>query len=369
MRPTYAEIDLSAIAYNIRAIKKRVHPAQIMAVVKADGYGHGAVPVARVALENGATWLGVALVEEGIELRNAGFLEPILVFSGAIVDQLSYFFKYNLDITVYTAEIANSLSQLAIQFQKPIRVHVKIDTGMGRVGVAWEDAVNFIKYLAQLEGIQLQGIYSHFATSDERDKAYAKLQHERFITINEILAQQNIRFPIRHIANSGAILDMPDTYLDLVRPGVMMYGYYPSSETTESITIRPAMTLKSQVIYVKQVPENFSVSYGRKYVTTKPTRIATIPAGYADGYNRLLTNKAKITIRGKKFPLVGRVCMDLIMADIGMEDNIEIGDEVILFGKQEQNAFTVTEICQLLDTIPYEVTCWISKRVPRIYIN
>jgi len=369
LRPTFAEIDLAAIAYNIQAIKKRVHPAQIMAVVKADAYGHGVVPVSKIALESGATYLGVALVEEGIELRNHGFLEPILVFSGAYEDQLSDFFKYDLEVTVYTKEIADSLSELARCFQKPIRVHVKVDTGMGRIGVAWENATNFIEYLASLDGIQLQGLYTHFATADERVKTYADRQFDRFKKVLEILTQKDIHIPFKHAANSGAILDMPETFLDMVRPGVMMYGNYPSNETTESVPIKPAMTLKSRVIYIKQVPENFSVSYGRKFVTSKPTRIATIPLGYADGYNRLLTNKAEVTIRGKKYPLVGRVCMDLVMVDIGMEDNIQIGDEVILFGRQEENAFTVNEICQLLDTIPYEVTCWVSKRVPRIYIK
>ncbi len=369
MRPTFAEIDLTAIAQNIQAIKKRVHPAQVMAVVKADAYGHGAIPVAKVALESGATCLGVALVEEAIALRNYGFLEPILVFSGACDDQLIDFFNYDLEATVYTRQLADSLSNLAKHFQKSICIHIKIDTGMGRVGILWENAINFIEYLARLDGIQLQGVYTHFATADEQDKSYARLQFDRFKNILKLIAEKNIHIPLKHAANSGAILDMPETYLDMVRAGVMMYGYYPSSDTTESISINPAMTLKSRVTFIKQVPQNFSVSYGRKFITSQPTRIATIPLGYADGYNRLLTNKALVTIKGKKFPLVGRVCMDLVMVDIGTEDNIQIGDEVIVFGRQEDNALTVKEICQLIDTIPYEVTCWVSKRVPRVYLK
>ncbi len=369
MRPTYAEIDLSAIAHNIQMIKKRVYPSKIMAVVKADAYGHGAIPVSRIALENGASYLGVALVEEGIELRSQGFLQPILVFCGAFGDQLVDFFKYDLDVTVYTKAIAVSLANLAKRFHKRLRVHIKVDTGMGRVGVSWEKAVDFIEFVQNLDGIQLQGLYTHFATSDERDKAYANLQFDRFKKITEILAQKNIHIPLKHAANSGAILDMPETYLDMVRPGVMMYGYYPSNETTESVPIKSAMTFKSQVSFIKSVPENFSVSYGRKFVTSKPSRIATIPVGYADGYNRRLTNKAQATIRGRKFPIAGRICMDLVMVDIGTEHHIEIGDDVILFGRQEDNAFTVKEICHLLDTIPYEVTCWVSRRVPRVYIK
>jgi len=369
LRPTIAEIDLSAIAHNIQAIKAQVHPAQVMAVVKADAYGHGVIPISKTAIESGATYLGVALVEEGIELRNQGFLEPILVFGGAFKHQLYDFFKYNLEVTVYSEDIAVALSELAEHFQKSIRVHVKVDTGMGRVGVGWEQAANFIEFISKLDGIELQGLYTHFATSDMRDKNYANLQFSRFILVIQQLEQKKINIPLKHAANSGAILDLPETYLDIVRPGVMLYGYYPSNETSESVPIKPAMTLKSQVSYIKTVPENFSVSYGRKFVTSKPTRIATIPLGYADGYNRLLTNRAKVTIRGKKFPLIGSVCMDLVMADIGMEDDIQIEDEVILFGGKEKNAFTIKEICQLLDTIPYEVTCWISKRVPRVYIN
>lgn len=368
LRPTVAEVDLSAIANNIIAIKERVAPAQVMAVVKADAYGHGAVPVARVALASGASYLGVALVEEGIELRNHGFLEPILVFSGAFDHQLEEFFQYDLEVTVYTKAIVDALAQLSVNFQKPIRVHVKIDTGMGRVGVSWDKAIEFIGYVRQLPGIILQGIYTHFATADEADKGFANLQFQRFQRILTALREQNIHIPLKHAANSGAILDLPETYLDMVRPGIMMYGYYPSDTTTESVAIRPAMTLKSRVSFIKSVPQNFSVSYGRQYITVRPTRIASIPIGYADGYNRLLSNRAVVTIRGRKFPLVGRVCMDMVMADVGLEHPVEIGDEVILFGRPEDNAMTVKEICQILKTIPYEVTCWVSRRVPRVYV-
>jgi len=368
LRPTYAEVDLSAIAHNIQAIKQRVAPSQIMAVVKADAYGHGAVPVARVALENGATYLGVALVEEAIELRNQGFGEPILVFGGAFDEQLDDFLNYNLEITLYTRSTAQRLSQLAAQYNRQVLAHVKVDTGMGRVGVPWQQVIEFIQYVAELKNIRIQGLYTHFATSDERDKSYAQLQFSRFQQIISQLQQRDIAIPLKHAANSGAILDLPETYLDLVRPGVMMYGYYPSNETSESIPLRPAMTFKSRVSFIKSVPENFSVSYGRKFVTSKPTRIATIPVGYADGYNRLLSNQGLVTIKGKKFPVVGRVCMDLILADIGDAENIQVGDEVILFGSAAQNAFTVNEICQLIDTIPYEVTCWVSSRVPRKYV-
>ncbi|MDZ7263635.1 MAG: alanine racemase [candidate division KSB1 bacterium] len=369
MRPTYAEIDLSAVAHNIRAIKQRVHPAQVMAVVKADAYGHGVVPVARTALANGATYLGVALVEEGIELRSQGFNEPILVFGGAFVEQLDDFFRHNLEITIYTREIARALSALAKKYEHPISVHVKVDTGMGRVGVDWTQAVDFIAALRTLPGIVVKGLYTHFATSDERNKDYAHLQLARFRQVIQQLDENNIYIPLKHAANSGAILDLPETYLDMVRPGVMMYGYYPSPETSASIPIKPAMTLKSRVLFVKDVPANTSISYGRQYITQSPTRIATIPLGYADGYNRLLTNQSQVTIRGQRWPIVGRVCMDLIMADVGPNSQIQAGDEVIIFGRSEENAFSVSDICQLIGTIPYEVTCWVSRRVPRVYLG
>jgi alanine racemase len=367
LRPTFAEIDLSAIAYNINKIQKRVHPAQIMAVVKADGYGHGALQVAHIAIENGASYLGVALVEEGIELRQQGIQEPILIFGGNNEGQLKNFFDYNLEITLYQEDTANKLAEIAHELQKPIETHIKIDTGMGRVGIPYKKALSFIEFVNNLKGVSIKGLYTHFATSDEEDKQYANLQFDRFKKIISQVEKKSINVPLKHAANSGAILDMPETYLDMVRPGVMMYGHYPSDETTESVVIKPAMTFKSTVNYIKNVPENSSVSYGRKYVTSQPTRLATLPVGYADGYNRLLTNLGIVTIRGKKFPVVGRVCMDLIVIDLGGDQTIQEGDEVFLFGSVEDNAFTVKEICNILNTIPYEVTCWISKRVPRKY--
>ncbi|MDW7679670.1 MAG: alanine racemase [bacterium] len=367
MRPTCAEIDISAIVYNLKQIKKRVSPARVMAVVKADGYGHGVIPVARAAISAGVDCLGVALVEEATELRAAGIDHPVLVFGGAFENQLELFVDYDLELTVYTESIAQTCSRIAQSRNRILDVHVKVDTGMGRVGVPFEAAPSFVEWLSQLKNIRLKGIYTHFATSDEKDKKYASLQLNRFNKVLASVRLKGIEIPIKHAANSGAILDLPQAYLDMVRPGVMMYGYYPSPETSQSIAIKPAMTFKSKVCFIKNVAQNTSISYGRKYITPSSTRIATIPVGYADGYNRLLTNQGIVTIRGKKFPIVGRVCMDLIMADLGDDQTIEINDEVILFGPQSRNAFTVEEICQKIGTIPYEVTCWISKRVPRVY--
>ncbi len=367
LRPTFVEIDLSAIAFNIKEIKKWVYPAQVMAVVKADGYGHGALQVARVALKSGASYLGVALVEEGIYLRQQGIKEPILVFSGAFEEQLKSFFDFSLEITVYKEITAIKLSEIAHELNKTIDVHIKVDTGMGRIGIAHDKAVPFIEFVNKFDGVSLKGLYTHFATSDEKDKKYTNLQFNRFNKIISQLKKKSIHVPLKHAANSGAIIDLPETHLDMVRPGIMMYGHYPSDETWESVAIKPAMTFKSKVSYIKDVPKNTCISYGRKFITKEATRLATIPVGYADGYNRLLSSKGIVTIRGNKFPVVGRVCMDLIVVDLGEDRTIQEGDEVILFGREEDNAFTVKEMCNKLNTIPYEVTCWVSKRVPRKY--
>jgi len=217
--------------------------------------------------------------------------------------------------------------------------------------------------------VDLVGIYTHFATSDERDKTYALLQLERFNTVVQRLKQEKIHIPLIHAANSGAILDLPAAYFNMVRPGMMMYGWYPSQETSESIPIKPVMSLKTKVLYVKDIAPGESVSYGRRYVAKRATRIVTLPVGYADGYNRLLTNKGKVLIQGKKFPVIGRVCMDLIHAKIGKNRTIQAGDEVVLFGKQGDESFSVYDICDLINTIPYEVCCWVSQRVPRVYVD
>jgi alanine racemase len=367
VRPTIAEIDLTAIAHNIAAIRKKVIPAEVMAVVKANAYGHGACEVARTALQNGATWLGVALVEEGIELRKHGFTAPILIFAGELEFQIEEALNYNLQISITSPDIIPVLRQTAQRLHKRAIVHIKVDTGMGRVGIAWNNAADIIQHIYSIPEIHIQGLYTHFATSDERDKSYARYQNECFRTVIRELEKLDIRIPVIHAANSGAILDMPDTYFTLVRPGIMIYGYYPSDETTESVAIRPAMTFKSRVSQIKQVPADTSISYGRTYKTTAQTHIATVAAGYADGYNRRLSNRAHVLIREKRYPVVGRVCMDLLMCDLGATTDVCVGDEVVLFGQQGDQQITIEELCTLLDTIPYEVCCWVSGRVPRVY--
>ncbi len=368
MRPTYAEVDLSAVESNVRQVIERVRPAQVMAVVKANAYGHGAVEVARVAVAAGAAYLGVALVEEGIALRDAGVDAPILVFGGFFDDQVEAFVERRLQATLFDLHSAEVLDQAAQRSGGRHPVHVKLDTGMGRVGVDWRQAVDFLEQVRRMEGLEVVGLMTHLATADERDKTFARTQLCRFREAIRSLEESGVQIPIKHAANSAAILDLPEAWFDLVRLGVMLYGYYPSEETSESIPVVPAMRLVSHVIYLKTVAAGTPVSYGRRYTTEKETRIATVPIGYADGYNRLLSNQGEVLIRGRRFPVVGRVCMDQIMVDVGLTSDVRIGDEVVLLGRQGDAEIPIWEICRKLGTIPYEVTCWVSSRVPRRYL-
>ncbi|MBN1543601.1 alanine racemase [candidate division KSB1 bacterium] len=369
MRTTVAEINLKAIKANFKTIAERVQPAQVMAVVKADAYGHGALPIARTALDCGARCLGVALIEEGIELRGNGIKAPILVFGGFLPSDAAKFVEYDLQATLYSESQFQALAASARQAHTRAGVHVKIDTGMGRVGIAWEKAPAFVARVDGDPNLDLQGVFTHLATSDERDKSFAHLQINRFDRAIEAIQAAKIHIPWIHAANSGAILDLPQAWYNLVRPGVMLYGYYPSPETSQSVALQPAMTFKTRVLYSKSVPAGTPLSYGRKYTTDRTTRIVTLPVGYADGYNRLLSNRGELLIRGKRYPLRGRVCMDLILVEVGANSDVREGDEAILFGTDGDQWVTVESLCEKLQTIPYEITCWISKRVERIYRN
>jgi len=366
IRATVAEIDLKAIANNVRSICRRVHPAQVMAVVKANGYGHGAVQVSRQALKCGAIQLGVALLEEGIYLRKSGIAAPVLVFGGVFENQIDLFFRYDLQMTVYDAAMARAISKRATALGRTANVHVKIDTGMGRVGIT-ENAAEAVEHIASLVGIKVNGVCTHLATSDELDKSNAALQLRRFRAVLENLKSRGIDVPFRHAANSGAVLDLPDSYFNLVRPGVMIYGYYPSSTTSESIRLQPAMRLATRILHVKKVPAGTYVSYGRTFQTKKPSLIATLPIGYADGYSRRFSNDMTVLVRGQRCNVIGRVCMDQIMIDLGGLKEVQCGEEAVLMGTQGNDKVSIYDWCEKLDTIPYEVTCNISKRVPRRY--
>ncbi len=366
-RPTVAEIDLQAIASNVRAIRRRVQPAEVMAVVKANGYGHGAVPVARAASEAGATMLGVALLEEGIALRRRNITAPILVFGGLFENQIDSYLTHDLQMTLYDAQLAESISQRAHALHKTAAVHVKLDTGMGRVGITSEP-IAFLQHVARLPNISVQGLYTHLATSDEADLSCARTQLNLFREIVAAARTHDIAPRWIHAANSGAILSLPESYFNLVRPGVMMYGYYPSADVVKSIALQPAMRMCTRVLFVKRVPPGTFISYNRAFQTQRESVLATLPIGYADGFSRRFSNNTHVLMRGRKCPVVGRVCMDQIIVDVTELPDICVGEEVVLMGRQGEAEILIYDWCEKLETIPYEVTCGISSRVPRKYV-
>ncbi len=370
MRPTFAEIDLGILNTNLKNIRKKIglHP-MIMAVVKANAYGHGIIPVAQSIIKNKtAEYFGVALVEEGIELRNENIQTPIHVFTAPNRDQLYLFVTHDLEATICDLDIAKRLNAIAKQKGRRVSIHIKIDTGMGRIGVSVSESINFVKSVSQMPNIFVKGIFTHFATSDDSNLFFANEQLKAFRTIVTQLEMEGIHIPLVHCANSGAILQMPESYFDMVRPGIMMYGYTPSHETNASVVIKPVMSLKAKVGFVKTVPKGTSISYSRRYFTEKTTTIASVTVGYADGYFRTLTNKISVLINGKKFPVVGTICMDQIMIDVG-NAKVNVGDEVVLIGKSKSKNISAWDISDSIETIPYEVICAVSHRVPRKYIN
>ncbi|KAF1085363.1 Alanine racemase [Sporotomaculum syntrophicum] len=370
--PVWSEINVNALAHNIRQLRNITSPqAELMAVVKANAYGHGAEQVARIALASGATQLGVARVSEGLELRKAGIDAPILVLGFTVPEEYSLLLDNNLIQTVYNVEIARGLSATASRANKKALVHIKVDTGMGRLGFLPDrSGMRDILEIARLPHLELAGIFTHFATADSRDKSYARLQWQEFIGFMADLARAGIEFPCRHAANSAAILDMPETHLDMVRAGIAVYGVWPSSEVVNrNLDLRPVMAVKSRIAHIKQVPAGFGVSYGATYITPAPTVIATIPVGYADGYSRLLSSRGEVLIHGRRMPVIGRICMDQFMVDVGNIPNAEPGDEVVLLGRQGSEEITADDIAEKIGTISYEVLCAINcRRVPRYYI-
>ncbi|MEW6062492.1 MAG: alanine racemase [Bacteroidota bacterium] len=370
MRPTFAEINLRAINTNLRNIRKKIgRRPLIMAVVKANAYGHGMIPVVSSILkQNTAQYFGVAIVEEGIELRTAFPHIPIHVFTAPLRQQLELFVRYALEPTLCDLQIAKQLNAIALRLGKKVSVHVKVDTGMGRIGISPEETVQFVRTISTMSNITIQGIYTHFATSDEWDLSFANKQLTVFRRVVTQLELDGFHVPLVHCANSGAIMQLSQSYFDMVRPGIMMYGYTPSRETRKTIPLQPALSLKGTVGFIKRVKKGTSISYGRRYTTNRETTIVSVTLGYADGYFRGLTNKASALIRGKRFPVVGTVCMDQVMIDVGNEQ-VQVGDEVVFIGSSGTKKITGWDIAEAVGTIPYEVTCAVSSRVPRKYIN
>ncbi|MFZ7125851.1 MAG: alanine racemase [Desulfobacterales bacterium] len=375
----WAEIDLRAVAANVRALRGITRPeAMIMAVVKADGYGHGAVEVARTALDNGAERLAVARTHEGVELREAGIEAPVLVFGHTGPADAPLLWRYGLAQSVSSADTASRLAEAARREGATLPIHIKIDTGMGRMGILPDcgrpggvhTPVEEVLAVDRMKGLETEGIFTHFAAADSADKTYARLQFDLFLDFIDQLRRTGLEPPIRHAANSAALIDLPETHLDAVRPGIALYGLYPSREVnTARVPLRPAMTLKSRIIQLKEVPAGFKVSYGMTYETRRQTRIATVPVGYADGIQRRLSNIGWMLVRGKRAPIAGRVCMDLTMLDVGEIDGVAVGEEVVIMGRQGGETMTADEMAEILGTINYEVVFTNAGRVPRIYLR
>ncbi len=360
---TYAEISLEAIKHNIKEIKKLLKPGtRFMAVVKANAYGHGSVAVSRAAIDAGADFLSVANLPEALELRDAGVLIPILILTESPTSVMDEIIQHRLTQTVYSYSEAKALSDEAVKRNKKATIHIKIDTGMGRVGVAPSEAIALYNKISSLPNLIIEGVFTHFAKAEDHADSYTAQQFEKFSAVASKL--QDI--PIKHAANSAATLFHPDTHLDMVRVGLMMYGIYPSGGEHRPITLRPALSFKTRVVYLKRVPAGTPLSYGGIYVAKKDSTIVTLPVGYADGYSRRLSNHAQVLIKGKRFPVVGRVSMDMTLVDIG-DAKIDVGEEAVLIGSQGLETISADELARLDDTISYEIVCGIGKRVPRTY--
>lgn len=369
-RPVWAEVDLEAIGHNLKEIRRITNPkSQIMPVVKANGYGHGAIVVSKKLLECGADRLAVGIVDEGKELREAGIDAPIVLLGYTPIEHAEAVIENNLIPAVYTLELAEALSQAAVKADKTVKIHIKLDTGMGRIGFTpGSNSTETIVKIANLPKVEIEGVFSHFATADCKDKTFTERQFEQFLWFVNEIQSKGIKIPIKHIANSGAIIDSPHTHLDMVRPGIIVYGYYPSDEVNKTrINLKPSMTLKAAISYVKEVAKGTSISYGRTHVTKDITKIASLPIGYADGYSRLLSSKGEVLLKGQRAPVVGRICMNQSMVDIGRIHGVKIGDEAVLFGKQGEAKIAVEEVAEKLGTINYEVVCMVSDSIPRIY--
>jgi alanine racemase len=366
-RPTRAEIRLGALRRNFRRARELAGPGvKVMAVVKANAYGHGLVRVATELLAEGADYIGVAFLEEGETLRAAGVKAPILVLGAVATAQIPRFLAAGLDIALPSLEKAKAVSQAAVAAGVKARVHLKIDTGMERIGVHWYSARPFVDEVLRLPGLDIVGLFSHFATSDE-ELGFAREQLARFREVLGYLESIGARPPLVHMANSAALVNLPESRFDMVRPGILLYGYEPTS--LARVGFEPVMRLMSKVVYFKVTEEGAGVSYGSTWRAPRRTRIATVPIGYGDGYSRALSNKGEAIIRGRRYPVVGRVCMDQLMVDLGPEGEAYNGDEVLLFGTKNGDSVDAEELCRRLDTIPYELTCMVNGRVPRIYVE
>jgi len=369
MRATRAIINLQHLKNNIAAVHSHTgYDHAICMAVKADGYGHGATETAKAAYQAGVNSFGVATVDEGIALRKSGIQSSIILYSIPLQEEVEAMVEYDMSTFAGDLTFVKYINKEAEKQQKTAGIHLKIDTGMGRIGCLPDDAVFLASSIASLPNIKLEGTCTHFPLADTGEQEPTAHQTELFNTVLNRLRAEHIDPGIIHAANSGAVISHPNSWYDMVRPGIILYGLYPDQALKRSLDITPIMELESRITFLKTVPAGYTISYGSTYRTQKMTKIATIPIGYADGYNRLLSNRGKVAIKGRIYPVVGRVCMDQIMVDIGNTSSVQLYDKVTLISNR-YTGVTAEDIAQEIGTIPYEITCGISKRVPRVYIS
>ena len=364
-RWAWAEIDLKSIENNLRGIKKHISAPRMLAVVKANAYGHGAIEVSKIAIECGASYLGVAAFDEAIQLRNAGFSTPILILGLVPPECSKDLVEYGITSTVCDLPMAVELSKNAVKLGKRAKIHLKLETGMGRIGADVENIGILASAISSLPGIYLEGVFSHFADADNADKKFTAEQLRRFEAALEEIRRYKVEIPIKHIAESAAIMEIPEAHFDMVRSGIITYGLMPSAQVKRKIDLKTAFKLCSRIAWLKKVSEGTSIGYGRDFIARRNSIIATLPIGYADGYLRAYGRGGFVEIHGQKAPIAGRVCMDQMMIDVTDIPNVQIGDEVILFGSEN---ITIDDIANHVGTINYEIPCLISNRIPRIYV-
>ena len=365
-RPTWAEVNLKSLAYNLGRIKKTLSAKTlILATIKADGYGHGLIPVAKKLTACKVDYFGVASIDEGIKLRAAGIKDPILILGLILKEDVKVLFQYKLTPTICSYDQALELDRCGRGLGQKIKVHIKVDTGMGRIGVVWQEAKKLICGIASLGSVKIEGLFTHFALADTDEK----FTGQQINLLNELRSQleiEGLRIPLVHAANSMGLLAFRNSHFNMVRPGLVLYGLYPKQ--TLNIKLKPVLSLKTKVIYVKRVFKGCGISYGHSYVADKKTTIVTLPLGYGDGYPRNLSNIGPVLIKGRRFKISGRICMDQIMVDVG-DLKVRIGDEAVLIGAQGQSRITAEELADISGTIPYEIVCGLGSRIPRVYID
>ncbi|MFH1009159.1 MAG: alanine racemase [Candidatus Latescibacterota bacterium] len=370
MRPTYAQVNLKAIRSNLQEVRSEVGPVpKILVAVKANAYGHGLEQVAKTVLEAGADMLGVAFLEEGIQLRRLGIGAPILILGSELPERAGEIVRWGLRTTVCTYPLALALSEAAREQDRKVPVHLKVDTGMGRIGLKTGEILTFLEAISELDALVLEGIYTHLPVADALGERYTLAQIRRFGEVVRKIRAQGIRIPLAHCANSAAVIRYPEAHMDMVRPGVMIYGLEPFRGAGYQIQLKPALALKSHVCFLKTVRAKTAIGYGRTFIAEKQSRIATIPLGYGDGFSRNLSNRGQVLIHERRARIVGNICMDQMMVDVTDIKGIRVGDEVVLIGEQGAARISAEEVARLCGTINYEVVCALAQRVPRVYVD